>query len=68
FYACSDVVFGGEGSGSGSVAAVPAPAASAPSEQDIDAGAAKSSVEHGGHGDDDASTGAEVTRAAPAAP
>ncbi|MFS0696149.1 lytic polysaccharide monooxygenase [Streptomyces nitrosporeus] len=66
FYACSDVVFGGEGTGSGSVAAVPAPAASAPSEADIEAGAGKSSVEHGGHGDDDASTGAEVTEAAPA--
>ncbi|GHB07388.1 MULTISPECIES: lytic polysaccharide monooxygenase auxiliary activity family 9 protein [Streptomyces] len=68
FYACSDVVFGGEGSGSGSgsVAAVPAPSASAPSEQDIDEGSDKSSVEHNGHGDDDASTGAEVTEAAPA--
>ncbi|WP_405391706.1 lytic polysaccharide monooxygenase [Streptomyces sp. NBC_01102] len=66
FYACSDVVFGGEGSGSGSVAAVPAPSASAPSEQDIGKGSDKSSVEHGGHGDDDASTGAEVTEAAPA--
>ncbi|MFD4030954.1 lytic polysaccharide monooxygenase [Streptomyces sp. NPDC058637] len=66
FYACSDVVFGGGGSGSGSVAAVPAPSASAPSEQDIDEGSDKSSVEHGGHGDDDASTGAEVTEAAPA--
>ncbi|MEU0303272.1 lytic polysaccharide monooxygenase [Streptomyces sp. NPDC006175] len=66
FYACSDVVFGGEGSGSGSVAAVPAPAASAPSEQEIEKGAEQSSVEHGGHGDDDASTGAEVTEAAPA--
>ncbi|MEU1127345.1 lytic polysaccharide monooxygenase, partial [Streptomyces sp. NPDC005899] len=67
FYACSDVVFGGQGTGSGSVAAVPAPTASAPSEQDIDEGAGKSSVEHAGHGDDDASTGAEVTEAAPAA-
>ncbi|MFI6123659.1 lytic polysaccharide monooxygenase [Streptomyces sp. NPDC051064] len=66
FYACSDVVFGGEKSGSGSVAAAPAPTASAPSEQEIDEGAEQSSVEHGGHGDDDASTGAEVTEAAPA--
>ncbi|MFJ8751264.1 lytic polysaccharide monooxygenase [Streptomyces sp. NPDC102441] len=66
FYACSDVVFGGEKSASGSVAAAPAPAASAPSEQEIDEGAGQSSVEHGGHGDDDASTGAEVTEAAPA--
>lgn len=66
FYACSDVVFGGEGSGSGSVAAVPAPAASAPSEQEIDQGSDKSSVEHNGHGDNDAATGAKVTEAAPA--
>ncbi|WP_326669217.1 lytic polysaccharide monooxygenase auxiliary activity family 9 protein [Streptomyces sp. NBC_01257] len=67
FYACSDVVFGGSGggaaSGSGSVAAVPAPAASAPSEQEITEGEGKSSVEHGGHGDDDAGTGAAVTEA-----
>ncbi|MDQ0797226.1 lytic polysaccharide monooxygenase [Streptomyces sp. B1I3] len=66
FYACSDVVFGGGGTGGGPVAAVPAPTASAPSEQDIDQGAGKSSVEHAGHGDDDASTGAKVTEAAPA--
>ncbi|MEU0130964.1 MULTISPECIES: lytic polysaccharide monooxygenase [unclassified Streptomyces] len=68
FYACSDVVFGGQGgaSGSGSVEAAPAPEASAPSEADIDEGAGKSSVEHAGHGDDDAATGAEVTEAAPA--
>ncbi|WP_328893116.1 lytic polysaccharide monooxygenase auxiliary activity family 9 protein [Streptomyces sp. NBC_00236] len=68
FYACSDVVFGGASgsgtSGSGSVAAVPAPSASAPSEQEITDGARKSSVEHGGHGDDDAGTGATVTEAA----
>ncbi|MEU1469680.1 lytic polysaccharide monooxygenase [Streptomyces sp. NPDC005761] len=80
FYACSDVVFDGAGtsgggsdgsgtdgsgaSGSGSVAAVPAPAASAPSEQEITEGAEKSSVEHGGHGDDDPGTGAAVTEAA----
>ena len=50
-------------SGSGSVAAVPAPSASAPSEQEIAEGAEKSSVEHGGHGDDDAGTGAAVTEA-----
>ncbi|MFJ8861265.1 lytic polysaccharide monooxygenase [Streptomyces sp. NPDC102451] len=67
FYACSDVVFGGASGGSGSVAAAPAPAASAPSEAEIDEGAGKSSVEHNGHGDDDAATGAEVTEAAPAA-
>ncbi|WNI25614.1 lytic polysaccharide monooxygenase [Streptomyces sp. ITFR-16] len=79
FYACSDVVFDGAGqsgekqsgtSGSGSVAAVPQPSASAPTEQEITKGEAKSSVEHGGHGDDDARTGAKVTEAAgtPGAP
>ncbi|WP_406426150.1 lytic polysaccharide monooxygenase [Streptomyces sp. NBC_01589] len=70
FYACSDVVFGGAdggAGGSGSVGAVPAPTTSAPSEQEIAGGADKSSVEHGGHGDDDAGTGAKVTQAAPAA-
>ncbi|MEV6161006.1 lytic polysaccharide monooxygenase [Streptomyces sp. NPDC052052] len=66
FYACSDVVFDGA-SGSGSAGAVPAPTASAPTEQEIAQGAEKSSVEHNGHGDDDAATGAEVTEAAPAA-
>ncbi|MFG3139476.1 lytic polysaccharide monooxygenase [Streptomyces sp. NPDC048211] len=68
FYACSDVVFGNAGTSgsdaSGSVAAVPAPSASAPSEREIAEGAGKSSVEHGGHGDDDARTGAAVTEAA----
>ncbi|MFH9612221.1 lytic polysaccharide monooxygenase auxiliary activity family 9 protein [Streptomyces pratensis] len=65
FYACSDVVFGGESAGGGTTTEEsPAPAASAPSEEDIDDGADKSSVEHNGHGDDDASTGAEVTEAA----
>ncbi|MGW8885541.1 lytic polysaccharide monooxygenase auxiliary activity family 9 protein [Streptomyces sp. NPDC055749] len=67
FYACSDVAFGAAAGGSGSVAAVPAPSASAPSEQEITEGAGKSSVEHNGHGDDDAGTAAEVTEASPAA-
>ncbi|MER5554273.1 lytic polysaccharide monooxygenase [Streptomyces sp. NPDC002793] len=66
FYACSDVVFGGEGAGGGTTEAAPAPVASAPSEEEIDEGTDKSSVEHNGHGDDDAATGAEVTEAAPA--
>ncbi|MFI2781879.1 lytic polysaccharide monooxygenase auxiliary activity family 9 protein [Streptomyces sp. ALB3] len=66
FYACSDVVFGGESAAGGSAGAAPAPVASAPSEEDIDEGAGKSSVEHDGHGDDDAATSAEVTEAAPA--
>ncbi|MEV0321903.1 lytic polysaccharide monooxygenase [Streptomyces sp. NPDC050658] len=61
FYTCSDVVFGKD-----SGATAPAPTASAPSEKDIAAGAEKSTVEHQGHGDDDAKTGAEATEAAPA--
>lgn len=67
FYACSDVVFGGESTGGDTTGAAPAPAASAPSEEEIAEGTDKSSVEHNGHGDDDAATGAEVTEAAPAA-
>ncbi len=82
FYACSDVTFGGGAAGGGAVekeegelgsggdagAEAPAPAPSAPSEEAITEGAEKSSVEHNGHGDDDAGTGAKVTAAAPAAP
>lgn len=64
FYTCSDVVFGKDSGGS--EAAAPAPTASAPSEQDIAAGAEKSTVEHHGHGDSDAKTGAEASEAAPA--
>ncbi|MFF1378135.1 lytic polysaccharide monooxygenase [Streptomyces sp. NPDC058308] len=63
FYTCSDVVFGKDSGGSG---AAPAPAASAPSEQEIAAGADKSTVEHHGHGDANAHTGAEATAANPA--
>ncbi|MER5752058.1 lytic polysaccharide monooxygenase [Streptomyces sp. NPDC002088] len=37
----------------------PAASASAPSEQQIEDGADKSTIEHHGHGDDDASTSAE---------
>ncbi|MFH8930430.1 lytic polysaccharide monooxygenase [Streptomyces pristinaespiralis] len=48
FYTCSDVVFGKDSGGN-----APAPAASAPSEQDIEQGAEKSTVDHGGHGGDD---------------
>lgn len=66
FYTCSDVVFGKDTGGSGSGSA-PAPAASAPSDEEIAAGAEKSSVEHHGHGDSDAKTGAKATEAAPAA-
>ncbi|MFE0773671.1 lytic polysaccharide monooxygenase [Streptomyces sp. NPDC058861] len=57
FYTCSDVVFG-QDSGSS-----PAPSASAPTEQQIEDGAGHSSVEHGGHGDDDPATGAGDTGA-----
>ncbi|MGX1502738.1 UNVERIFIED_CONTAM: chitin-binding protein [Streptomyces graminofaciens] len=48
FYTCSDVVFGKDSGGG-----APAPSASAPSEQDIEQGAEKSTVDHGGHGGDD---------------
>jgi chitin-binding protein len=69
FYSCSDVAFGGSGntsSGSGGTgsSSSPAPTASAPSEEQIEDGADKSTVEHHGHGDNDASTSAEPTTAA----
>ncbi|MGW0331994.1 lytic polysaccharide monooxygenase auxiliary activity family 9 protein [Streptomyces sp. NPDC003011] len=60
FYSCSDVDFGGgagtAGAGGGGT---PAPSASAPSEQQIEDGADKSTIEHHGHGDQDAGTSAE---------
>lgn len=59
FYTCSDVVFGKDSGGT-----APAPTASAPSDEQIEDGQDESSVEHGGHGDGDASTGAEETAAA----
>ncbi|MET9676276.1 lytic polysaccharide monooxygenase [Streptomyces sp. NPDC006482] len=65
FYTCSDVVFGAESGGTAPAPADPAPTASAPSEEQIEEGKDESSVEHGGHGDADASTGAEETAAAP---
>ncbi|MFF8427629.1 lytic polysaccharide monooxygenase [Streptomyces sp. NPDC016566] len=64
FYSCSDVDFGG-GSGGGTT---PAPSASAPSDEQIADGADKSTIEHHGHGDDDASTSAEPATASPASP
>ncbi|WP_217207453.1 lytic polysaccharide monooxygenase [Streptomyces sp. AC550_RSS872] len=78
FYSCSDVAFGGgdagstgdsgsgsgSGSGSDSEAAAPVPSASAPSEEQIEAGADQSTVEHNGHGDQDAGTSAEPVAAA----
>ncbi|WP_030994070.1 MULTISPECIES: lytic polysaccharide monooxygenase auxiliary activity family 9 protein [unclassified Streptomyces] len=65
FYSCSDVDFGGSGTAnsdgnddSGSADAAPAPAASAPTDQQIAAGTDKSTIEHHGHGDQDADTSA----------
>lgn len=57
---------GQQGTGGDSDAGAPVPAPSAPSEDAIAEGSAKSSVEHNGHGDDDAGTGAKVNAAAPA--
>ncbi|ANP54161.1 chitin-binding protein [Streptomyces griseochromogenes] len=70
FYSCSDVAFGagggtGGGSGTGD-GATAAPTASAPSDKQIEDGADKSTIEHHGHGDDDASTSAEPTATAAA--
>ncbi|MET7483537.1 lytic polysaccharide monooxygenase [Streptomyces sp. NPDC005538] len=73
FYSCSDVTFGGSNS-TGSAGSstptptpaaptTPAPSASAPSDEQIAAGADKSTVEHNGHGDADASTSAEPVAA-----
>ena len=62
FYSCSDVDFGGgDNTHTGTAPTTPtasAPTASAPSDEQIAAGADKSTIEHGGHGDDDASTSA----------
>ncbi|MER6525003.1 lytic polysaccharide monooxygenase [Streptomyces sp. NPDC001508] len=57
---------GGSGTAArgGGDAGTPAPSASAPSEEQIAAGADKSTVGHHGHGDDDASTLAEPATAA----
>ncbi|MEV8123765.1 lytic polysaccharide monooxygenase [Streptomyces sp. NPDC085944] len=77
FYSCSDVTFGGgngsSGDGSGgdtAGGAAPAPEASAPSEEQIAAAADKSTIEHRGHGDQDAETTTDPTApaAAPDAP
>ncbi|MCX5364784.1 lytic polysaccharide monooxygenase [Streptomyces sp. NBC_00124] len=64
FYSCSDVTFGGSGGSSGAgseSSASPAPSASAPSEEQIEEGEDESTVEHQGHGDQDAGTSAEPT-------
>lgn len=79
FYSCSDITYGGSDSGAGddsgdsgsgtptTASPAPAPTASAPSEEQIEAGTDKSTVEHNGHGDNDASTSAEPTTASPVA-
>ncbi|GGQ64799.1 lytic polysaccharide monooxygenase auxiliary activity family 9 protein [Streptomyces flaveolus] len=81
FYSCSDVSFGGDSGGGTSdgdaeSGAAPAPSASAPSEEQLAAAEDKATVEHHGHGDQDAATttdptdpaAAPATPAAPAAP
>ncbi|GLP72330.1 chitin-binding protein [Streptomyces sp. TUS-ST3] len=70
FYSCSDVTFGGGSGGSGGTAggSAPAPSASAPSEEQIEDGTDRSTVEHHGHGDDDASTSAEPVAEAASVP
>ncbi|WP_435059592.1 lytic polysaccharide monooxygenase auxiliary activity family 9 protein [Streptomyces sp. bgisy060] len=62
FYTCSDVVFGQDSGGS---APTTAPSASAPTDEQIEAGADESSVQHGGHGGHGAATDATAS-AAPA--
>lgn len=79
FYSCSDVTFGGgngnggdgdtgasndtgTGTGTGTEPSA-APSASAPSEEQIEDGADKSTIEHHGRGDQDASTSAEPVAA-----
>ncbi|MGN9757209.1 lytic polysaccharide monooxygenase [Streptomyces sp. SD31] len=65
FYSCSDVTFGGGADGGGTDGeASAAPSASAPSEEQIEDGADESTVEHHGHGDQDAGTSAEPVAAA----
>ncbi|MFG2331848.1 lytic polysaccharide monooxygenase [Streptomyces sp. NPDC048604] len=86
FYTCSDVVFGKDtgkeagggkddgkdtGNGAGTGPGTTAPAPSAPTDQQIEDGAGKSTVDHGGHGGDDhtdASPTAPATAQAPNAP
>lgn len=76
FYSCSDVTFGGSGGSSESGAggggtpsgSSPAPSASAPTEEQIEAGQDESTVEHHGHGDQDAGTSAEPATESPETP
>ncbi|MEV0637088.1 lytic polysaccharide monooxygenase [Streptomyces sp. NPDC050619] len=57
FYSCSDVTFGGGADAGGGTA--PSPSASAPSAEQVEDGADESTIEHRGHGDQDASTSAK---------
>ncbi|MEV8587438.1 lytic polysaccharide monooxygenase [Streptomyces sp. NPDC051180] len=50
FYTCSDVVFGKDSGGTAPATKDPAPTASAPTDEQIEDGADKSTVHHGGHG------------------
>ncbi|MEU9436942.1 lytic polysaccharide monooxygenase [Streptomyces sp. NPDC048252] len=62
FYSCSDVTFAGTNTNTGTGAGTgTAPSASAPSEEQIEDGADKSTIEHHGHGDDDATTTTDPT-------
>ncbi|TQJ87059.1 lytic polysaccharide monooxygenase [Streptomyces sp. SLBN-31] len=67
FYSCSDVNFGGGAAkpagGGTTTSSSPAPTASTPSDAQIEAGAGRSTVEHHGHGDQDAATSADPTPA-----
>ncbi|MET7734071.1 lytic polysaccharide monooxygenase [Streptomyces sp. NPDC005402] len=64
FYSCSDVMFEGGGDSAGAASgSTPAPSASAPSEEQIEDGSRKSTIEHHGHGDDDAGTSARPVAA-----
>ncbi|MEU3470500.1 lytic polysaccharide monooxygenase [Streptomyces sp. NPDC006687] len=79
FYTCSDVVFGKDSGGSGTggtgasaqpgrtaTAATPQ-APKAPTDRQVADGAGRSTVEHGGHGDDDPATNGRAA-ASPASP
>ncbi|MFH9573423.1 lytic polysaccharide monooxygenase [Streptomyces sp. NPDC017454] len=62
--ASGDAASGDAASGDTAGGAAPAPEASAPSEEQIEAAADKSTIEHHGHGDQDAETTTDPTDAA----
>ncbi|MBN0047222.1 lytic polysaccharide monooxygenase [Streptomyces actuosus] len=66
FYSCSDVTYGG-GAVTGGGTPATAPAATAPSEEQIEDGADRSTIEHHGHGDQDAATTTDPKPAHPTA-